>query len=131
MGKPVAKRGDMVVGTDEHIVLVSSPGGPVPTKMSMPFHGPLSQDLSNTVRVDNAPAAIVGSKATNTPAHIPVGGPFQRPPSNQGIVRTGSSCVFADHHAIARNDDSAECCNDPVDQQTGKVVATGSVFAGG
>jgi uncharacterized Zn-binding protein involved in type VI secretion len=130
MAQPVAKRGDRVVGLDQHIVLISSPGGPIPTALPLPFSGPLSQDLCSTVAVDNAPAATVGSQATNTPPHIPVGGPFQKPPSNQATVKAGSSTVFAGNRAIARCNDSVECCNDPVDSQTGHVVARGTVFAG-
>lgn len=131
MGKPVAKQGDKVVGLDTHIVLVSSPGGPVPTTLPSPFSGPLSQELSGTVCVDNAPAATVGSQAQNTPPHIPVGGPFQKSPSNKATVKQGSSTVFADDRAIARSSDPAECCNDPSDAQTGHVVAAGTVLAGG
>jgi uncharacterized Zn-binding protein involved in type VI secretion len=131
MGQPVAKRGDRVVGLDKHIVLVTGPGAPVPTPMPFPFCGPLSQDLSRTVCVDGAEAATVGSQAQNTPAHIPVGGSFQKPPSNQATVKEGSSTVFADNRSIARCNDGAQCCNDPVDMVSGHVVAAGTVLAGG
>lgn len=130
MGKPVAKEGDRVVGLDTHVVLVSGPAGPVPTPLPLPFSGPLSGSLSSTVCVDGAAAATVDSQAQNTPAHIPVGGPFQRSPSNTGTVKQGSSTVFADNKGLARAGDPADCCNDPADSPTGHVVAGGTVLAG-
>lgn len=131
MGKPVAKENDRVVGLDTHVVLVPSPAGSVPTPLPAPFSGPLSGDLCGTVLVDGAPAAVVGSTARNTPPHIPVAGPFQNSPSNRATVKEGSSTVYAGNRPIARAADPAECCNDPRDAQTGHVVATGTVFAGG
>lgn len=129
MGKPIAKDGDLVVGLDTHVILVPSPGGPVPTPMPMPFSGPLQKDLSSTVFVANAAVAVVGSGASNLPPHIPTGGPFQTPPQNAGTITTGSSTVFADEKAVARDGDSAKCCNDPSDQETGHVIAVGTVLA--
>src|SRR5690606_21060745 len=81
MGQPAAKKGDLVIATDTHIVMVPSPGGPVPTPMAMPFNGVLDGALSSTVKIDGKPAAVDGSTSSNTPPHIPAGGPFQRPPS--------------------------------------------------
>ena len=131
MGQPVAKQGDKVVGLDTHVVLVPGPGSPVPTPMPFPFSGPLTQALSPTVFVDDKPMATVGSGAQNAPPHIPVAGPFQRPPSNSATVKEGSATVFANDRRVARAADAAECCNDPQDTQTGHVVAAGTAFAGG
>ena len=40
MGMPAAKRGDQVVATDTHIVMVPAPSGPpVPTPLPHPFVG--------------------------------------------------------------------------------------------
>src|SRR5688572_1433085 len=111
----------MIVGLDTHIVMVSSPGGPVPTSMPMPFSGPLANDLSGSVFVDNQAVAVVGSGADNTPAHMPIGGPFQKPPSNKATVIEGSATVFADNKAVARANDPAKCCNDPSDSDTGHI----------
>ena len=33
MGQPAAKQGDKVMATDTHIVMIPSPGGPVPTPL--------------------------------------------------------------------------------------------------
>ena|SRR5260221_7397655 len=130
MGDPVAKQGDQVVGLDTHIVLIPSPGGPVPTPMPFVFSGGLQDSLSASVSVDNMSAAVKGSGASNTPSHIPIGGSFQNPPSNHATISSGSGSVFADNKALARANDTAKCCNDPTDQDTGHVVAVGTVFSG-
>jgi uncharacterized Zn-binding protein involved in type VI secretion len=130
MSSPVAKKGDRVVGLDTHIVLIPSPGGPIPTPIPSSFSGPLQSKLASTVYLDGEPVAIVGSVADNTPPHIPIGGSFQSPPSNRGTVVQGSTTVFADEKGVVRAGDPVECCNDPTDLQTGVVVAAGKVFAG-
>jgi uncharacterized Zn-binding protein involved in type VI secretion len=128
--QPIATEGDRVVALDTHVVLVASPGGPVPTPTPFPFSGPLTEHLGRSVHVDGAPAAVEGSVAHNRPVHVPVGGPFQKPPTNRATVQRGSATVFADNKAVARNGDPALSCNDPSDAPTGHVVATGSVYAG-
>jgi len=128
--KPLAKQGDEVVAIDTHIVLIPSPGGPVPTPLPSPFKGQLVDGLSDTVFADEKPAATVDSKAKNTPPHIPSGGPFQTPPSDEATVRMGSGTVFIDDKAAARLGDTAMTCNDPSDAPVGQVIATGTVFAG-
>jgi uncharacterized Zn-binding protein involved in type VI secretion len=130
LSKPVAKGGDTVVGVDTHIVMIPSPGGPVPTPMPMPFNGKLSGSLSTTVFIDGQGVAVVGSTADNSPAHIPTGGPFQKSPANKATVSQGSDTVFADDKKVARLGDTATCCNDPSDQDTGQIVAAGTVLAG-
>ena len=40
MGQPAAKQGDQVIATDIHIVMIPSPGGPVPTPLPNPVRGP-------------------------------------------------------------------------------------------
>ena len=92
MPKPAAaKQGDMVVGKDTHIIMVPSPGGPVPTPTQLPFSGTITGGCSPNVMIDKMPAAVVGSTANNTVPHLPAGGPFQVPPTNQGIVAQGST----------------------------------------
>jgi len=39
MGVPAAKEGDKVVGVDTHVIMIPSPGGPVPTPIPMPIPG--------------------------------------------------------------------------------------------
>ena len=130
MRQPAAKQGDLIVATDTHIVLVPSPTGPVPTPMPHPFNGVINGNLSPNVRIMGKPAATVGSTAQNTPPHIPQAGTFQKPPSNKGVIISGSSTVFINGKPAARNGDTAITCNDPVDLPVGKVVASGTVFIG-
>jgi uncharacterized Zn-binding protein involved in type VI secretion len=130
VGPPAAKQGDKVVGTDIHIIMVPSPGGPVPTPTPLPFNGMLTTGLSTDVFIEGKPAATVQSGATNMPPHIPPGGPFQKPPSNQGKIIVGSTGVFINKKPAARQGDTAMTCNDPVDAPTGTVMAVGTVFIG-
>ena len=74
-GKPAAKQGDKIVGIDTHVLMVPSPGGPVPTPTPMPFSGELSGGPSANVLVEGKPAAMQGSSAANTPKRSrPAGG---------------------------------------------------------
>jgi len=130
MSVPAAKQDDEVVGLDTHVVMIPSPGGPVPTPVPMPFVGQLSDALSGSVFIDNKAAAVKGSTAQNQPQHIPAGGPFQNPPSNQATVDAGSATVFVENNAAARMGDPAKTCNDPVDAPNGVVIASASVYIG-
>lgn len=131
MGQPAAKRGDQITGVDTHIVMIPSPGGPVPTPLPHPFSGVLDSSLSSDVKIMGMAAATVGSTATNTPPHIPQGGPFQAPPSNRGQIIMGSATVLMNGKQAARNGDAANTCNDPADMPVGTVIAAGTVMIGG
>jgi uncharacterized Zn-binding protein involved in type VI secretion len=128
MGQPGAKQGDQVMATDIHIILIPSPGGPIPTPLPHPFTGILTGGLSSSVMIMGLPAAMQGSTADNMPPHIPQGGPFQRPPTNKGTIITGSPSVFINGAPAARNGDTALTCNDPADLPNGTVIAVGTVF---
>jgi len=130
MGQPAAKQGDKIVATDIHILMVPTPGGPVPTPTPLPFNGTLTTGLSTDVFIEGKPAATVNSIAINLPPHIPVAGPFQKPPLNQGKILVGSTGVFINGKPAARQGDMAMTCNDPVDMPIGQVVAVGTVFIG-
>jgi len=120
------------MATDTHIIMVPSPGGPVPTPIPHPFTGILDGSLSPDVKIMGMAAAVVGSTATNTPPHIPLGGgPFQIPPSNRGQIMMGSMTVKINGKQAARNGDTANTCNDPADMPVGTVMAVGTVFIGG
>jgi uncharacterized Zn-binding protein involved in type VI secretion len=132
MGQPAAKKGDQVIGTDIHIVMIPSPGGPIPTPLPNPFTGQLDGNLSSDVNIEGKPAAVQGSTATNQPSHIPAGGPFQSPPSNKATVKLGSGTVNINGKPAARTGDTAETCNDPSDLPVGTVMSTTStVLIGG
>lgn len=118
------------MGVDTHIIMVATPGGAVPTPTPMPFHGKLSAALSATTFIDNMAAAVEGSGADNSPAHVPAGGPFQKQPSNKGTIDGGSSSVFFDDKAAARMGDPVKTCSDPKDGPNGVVIAAGTVLIG-
>jgi uncharacterized Zn-binding protein involved in type VI secretion len=130
MGQPAAKLGDKIVATDIHIILIPSPGGPVPTPTPLPFNGTILADVSTDVFIEGKPAATVFSTAINMPPHVPLGGLFQMPPSNQGKILAGSTGVFINGKPAARQGDRANTCNDPGDMPIGTVVAVGLVFIG-
>jgi uncharacterized Zn-binding protein involved in type VI secretion len=130
MGQPAAKQGDNVVGVDTHVLMVPSPAGPVPTPMPMPFRGALDGALSADVVIEDKPAAVKGSTASNAPAHVAAAGPFQKPPSNKGTVQAGSAAVLINGKPAARGGDPALTCNDPGDAPNGTVVAAGTVLFG-
>lgn len=128
---PGAKQGDQVVGTDVHIVMIPSPGGPVPTPLPSPFAGMITGGCSANVMIAGMPAATVGSTATNQPPHIPQGGPFQAPPTNQGTVTQGSATVLINNKPAARVGDPVTTCNDPAPAPTSSIVGAGTVMIGG
>lgn len=131
MGQPAAKQGDQIMATDTHIVMIPSPGGPVPTPLPSPFTGLINDGLSSDVNIDGKPAAVLGSKAKNSLPHIPAGGPFQKPPSNEATIIAGSATVLINGKPAARNGDKAITCNDPADLPIGSVVAVGTINVGG
>jgi uncharacterized Zn-binding protein involved in type VI secretion len=92
---PAAKQGDQIVGVDTHIIMIPAPPGPpVPTPLPHPFNGIINTACSTSVKIMGMPAATVDSIANNTPPHIPQGGPFQKPPMNQGKIIMGSTNVM-------------------------------------
>ena len=131
MGQPAAKKGDQVVATDTHIIMIPSPGGPVPTPLPNPFVGQLDGSLASDVDIEGKPAAVQGSTASNGPSHIPAGGPFQMTPADKGTIQLGSATVLIGGKPAARNGDIALTCNDPSDLPVGQVVAVSTVLIGG
>ncbi|MDO9338083.1 MAG: PAAR domain-containing protein [Caulobacter sp.] len=131
MGQPAAKLGDQIEAMDMHIVLI--PEGPdlVPTPEELPFSGIIDNGVSETVMINGRPAATLGSTATNEPPHIPIGGAFQDPPTNQGEIVTGSATVMINGKPAARAGDTALTCNDPAPEPIGTVVAESTVMIGG
>jgi uncharacterized Zn-binding protein involved in type VI secretion len=113
MGQGAAKFGDTIVNAaDIHVVLVPSPGGPVPTPQPFPFNGKITMNTSANVRINGRPAATVGSMAQNIPPHIPTTGTFQVPPTNLGRVVMGSTSVRINGRGAARMGDFCETCHD-------------------
>ncbi len=133
MGMPAARQNDPVIATDTHIVMVPSPGGPVPTPLPHVFNGKLLSGLSTKVFIDGRAAATVQSVAQNQPPHLPTppGTAFQKPPTNQGRVQIGSTKVFIQGKQAARQGDTVMTCNDPTDAPVGKIsIGSTKVFFG-
>lgn len=131
-GAPAARQNDPVTGTDTHILLVPSPGGPVPTPTPLPFAGKLVSGVSRDVFINGLPAATVDSVAQNTPPHLaPPPATFQKPPTDAGTVIAGSRTVLVNGKGLARVGDQVKTCNDPADAPTSAITAgSGDVFAG-
>jgi uncharacterized Zn-binding protein involved in type VI secretion len=128
MDQPAAKEGDRITAVDTHLVLPSS-GGP-PVAVPLPFAGRLQEALSTSVLIEGRPAAVVGSRAHNSPPHVAPGGTFQKAPANVAMVCGGSALVWFEDRPAARNGDPAFTCNDPADAPVGEVVASGAVLCG-
>ncbi len=125
MGLPAAKEKDMVVGVDTHIVMVPSPGGPVPTPLPHPFLGLLDGKLSSDVMIENRKAATKDSEASNQPPlHLPTppGVSFQKPPKNKATIDQGSSTVKINGKDAARITDPASSCSDVGEMRHSLVV---------
>ena len=131
MGQPAASGASMVMAIDTHIVMIPSPGGPIPTPLPSPFQGQLNSGLVPTVKIAGQPAAVVGSGADNVPPHIPAGGPVQAPPSNKATIQQGSTSVKFGGKFAARNLDPVVTCDDlSPGAAKGQVIAFGTVRVG-
>ena len=91
MGRPAAKKGDKIVSAtpgDIHIVMVPSPGGPIPTPLPHPCKSDLKMKLAKQVNVQGKPGAMKGSKSKHMPPHFPT------PPGvrSSGRPRTRRRC---------------------------------------
>ena len=102
-----SKHFDPVMGVDIHIVLIPTPAGPVPTPLPHPFIGMVIDPMDYapfigaTVMVNSIPRGVAGSAGKNIPSHIPMGGPFQKPPGNECENFMGSSTVLADGEPLS------------------------------
>jgi uncharacterized Zn-binding protein involved in type VI secretion len=128
MGPPAARAGDRIVALDMHLIQPPPPATPV--MVPHPFSGIIDGGASLDVTIGGAAAATVDSTATNTPPHLPIGGTFVNPPTNQGSITAGSASVTINGKAAARAGDKARTCDD-TGRIGGLVVAMGKVFIGG
>jgi uncharacterized Zn-binding protein involved in type VI secretion len=128
MGAPAARQGDRVVALDMHLIQPPPPASPL--MVPHPFSGIIDGAISPNVTIGGAAAATVGSIATNTPPHIPIGGTFVIPPTNKATITAGSTSVTINGKSAARNGDQARTCDD-TGAVGGTVVAVGRVFIGG
>jgi uncharacterized Zn-binding protein involved in type VI secretion len=130
VGQPAAKQGDQIQALDTHVIQPPPPATPTPVPGHV-FNGIINGSLSTNVKIQGQFAATVGSTATNNPPHIPLGGSFVIPPTNQATILAGSATVFINKKAAARMGDTAQTCNDPVPLPVGTVIAVGTVLIGG
>ena len=116
------------MATDMH--LIQPPSSAPPQMVPHSFSGELDAGLSQDVDIMGKAAATVDSQASNSPAHVPQGGSFVKPPANRATVKLGSATVYINGKQAARHGDTAMTCNDPADAPVGTVVAVGTVFIG-
>lgn len=97
---PAAKMLDPIMGIDVHILQPPGPVPPVP--IPHPFIGMLfdPMDLAPivgaSVKVNMMPRAVAGTSGKGIPPHIPMGGMFVKPPSNECEMFMGSATVLMD-----------------------------------
>ena len=133
---PAIKHFDPVVGIDTHIVMFPTPAGPLPTPIPHPFVG-LMFDPNDylpgkgaTVLINGLPRSTVGSAAKGAP-HIPMGGPFIKPPGNDGELFMGSSTVLVEGEPMGFAGLPVLTCQDignPAPARANKSVMGSSIF---
>ena len=132
MGQPAAKQGDQVVATDTHIVMIPSPGGPVPTPLPNPFVGQLDGSLSSDVNIDGQAGRGARARPPRTRRRTSRrAGRFRCRRRTRATIQLGSGTVLINGKPAARNGDTAMTCNDPSDLPVGQVVAVSTVLIGG
>ncbi len=96
----VGKQFDPVLGVDIHIIQPPGPVPPVP--IPHPFIGMVYDPmefvpiLGASIMAGGIPRAQAGTTVKGMPPHIPIGGVFVKPPSNDGEIFMGSFSVPAE-----------------------------------
>jgi len=128
MGKPAAKLGDQVVGTDIHIVMVPSSGGPVPTPMSFPSTAASSRGAVR--RTDRRQACRRAWQRRDEPAtsrsnwrNIPAS------PDNRGTLIAIGPLVLVNGKPLAKAGDKVLTCNDPAPAPVGTSSPPGRYWS--
>src|SRR5512132_4035245 len=137
---PAAKFGDIVIGVDLHLVMVPTPGGPVPTPLPHVFQGVVYDPAGaaigaalgavfgggGLVLVNGLPAGNTGMEVKGTP-HIPTppGTAFapNDAPDHQGTLVTGSKTVSFSGSSAARLTSLVASCNFPLNLPTSTCLA--------
>lgn len=94
-----AKHLDPLVGLDTHIILIPTPAGPVPTPLPHPYVGMVFDPfdyapfIGATTFVNGLPRGQAGTAGIALPPHLPMGGPFLKPPTNESEIFMGSAVV--------------------------------------
>jgi uncharacterized Zn-binding protein involved in type VI secretion len=119
----IATKGDKIVGTDTHIVMVPNPGGATPTPLPHPFQGTIDDGCSKFT-LNGRPIAVAGCSGTNDRPHTPTppGTSFQKPPSNKArIITSAMPLIEIDGKPVVVEGSPAITCNDPVDAPASMV----------
>lgn len=109
---------DPLCGIDIHIINIPTPGGPVPTPIPHPFVGMVIDPmdyvpiLGATVLVNGLPRGQAGTAGKCLPPHIPLGGPFLKPPGNESENFMGSMSVLAEDEPFTYLGLPALSCSD-------------------
>lgn len=102
---PAAKHFDPVLGIDIHLIQPPGPVPPVP--IPHPFIGIIIDAfdylpwIGGSVYVNGVMRAQAGTEAKGIPKHIPIGGIFVIPPSDEGEMFMGSATVEVDGDAFS------------------------------
>jgi RHS repeat-associated protein len=102
---PAAKALDPLLGIDIHIMQPPGPVPPVP--LPNPYIGMVFDPmdfvpfLGATTRIAGLPRAQAGSAGQALPPHLPIGGVFVKPPSNESEIFMGSAIVSIDGDAAS------------------------------
>jgi RHS repeat-associated protein len=97
---PALKHLDPIIGVDIHLIQLPAPGPPVP--IPHPYVGMIFDVtdyipfIGATVKVNGLPRAKAGTSGQALPPHIPIGGTFIKPPTNESETFLGSATVAAD-----------------------------------
>lgn len=135
-----AKTFDPVIGVDIHLVMVPTPGGPVPVPLPHPFIGfvwdPVGAAVSaaigaafggGPVFVNGLDAASAGTDVKALVRHFPMppGTSFAPSdvPDNKGAFITGSDTVTFGGFSASRTGSLVSSCNFPVNVPTSTCIA--------
>jgi RHS repeat-associated protein len=148
-GPPAATWCDLVVGVDLHVVMVQTPGGPVPVPMPHPYLGLVGDPVGAAVGaftstlisvcmgappsppkgitlINGLPAATTNDTARNLwlLPHLPMppGALFQNQPDGTASLPLGSQTVVYGGGSAVRLGEIARSCADPVPLPTSAVV---------
>lgn len=143
---------DPVIGIDIHLIQPPGPVPPVPVPhpfigivydpaglmvgmaISAAVSGLFGGSFSGPVLINGMPAANTGMQVKGMPVHVPIGGTFVYPPSNEGTIITGSKTVHVLGTSGARLTSMVITCNDPINLPTSVVMSIpmgAPVFTGG
>ncbi len=100
-----AKHYDPVIGIDIHIIQPPGPVPPVP--VPHPFIGYVLDPMDYvpivgaTVFINGLPRGLAGTQGIGMPPHIPIGGTFVKPPTNECEIFMGVATICCDGDALS------------------------------